>query len=36
MFGSGLSKHSYDRIFKEWKELAFADELMEKICHPEL
>lgn len=27
------SKHPYDRLFREWGELGYSDELMEKIFH---
>ena len=33
MFGSDYPSIPYDRIFKEWNELGYADELMEKIFH---
>jgi predicted TIM-barrel fold metal-dependent hydrolase len=33
MFGSDYPSIPYERIFKEWKELSYSDELMEKIFH---
>ena len=33
MFGSDYPSISYERIFKEWQELGYSDELMEKIYH---
>ena len=33
MFGSDYPSIPYDRILKEWNELGYADELMEKIFH---
>jgi len=33
MFGSDYPSITYDRILKEWNELGYADELMEKIFH---
>jgi len=30
MFGSDYPSIPYDRLFKEWKELAYSDEVMEK------
>ena len=31
--GSDYPSIPYERIFKEWKELAYSDELMENIFH---
>jgi predicted TIM-barrel fold metal-dependent hydrolase len=33
MFGSDYPSIPYDRLFREWKELNYSDELMEKIFH---
>jgi predicted TIM-barrel fold metal-dependent hydrolase len=33
MFGSDYPSIPYDRLFAEWKELGYPDELMEKIFH---
>jgi len=33
MFGSDYPSMPYERIFKEWKELGYKDEVMEKIFH---
>jgi len=33
MFGSDYPSIPYDRLFKEWKELGYSDELTEKIFH---
>ena len=33
MFGSDYPSIPYDRILKEWNELGYTDELMEKIFH---
>ncbi len=33
MFGSDYPSIPYERIFKEWQELSYSDELMEKIYH---
>jgi predicted TIM-barrel fold metal-dependent hydrolase len=33
MFGSDYPSIPYDRIFKEWIDLGYSDELMEKIFH---
>jgi predicted TIM-barrel fold metal-dependent hydrolase len=33
MFGSDYPSIPYDRIFKEWNELGYSDELLEKIFH---
>jgi predicted TIM-barrel fold metal-dependent hydrolase len=33
MFGSDYPSLPYERIFKEWRELNYSDELMEKIYH---
>ncbi|HEU4343886.1 MAG TPA: amidohydrolase family protein [Candidatus Binatia bacterium] len=33
MFGSDYPSIPYDRLFREWNELGYADELMEKIFH---
>ena len=33
MFGSDYPSIPYDRLFKEWRELGYSDELMEKIFH---
>jgi predicted TIM-barrel fold metal-dependent hydrolase len=33
MFGSDYPSIPYERIFKEWRELGYPDELMEKIFH---
>jgi predicted TIM-barrel fold metal-dependent hydrolase len=33
MFGSDYPSIPYERIFKEWKELGYSDELLEKIFH---
>ncbi len=33
MFGSDYPSIPYERIFTEWKELAYSDEVMEKIFH---
>ncbi len=33
MFGSDYPSIPYERIFKEWGELGYSDELMEKIFH---
>ena len=33
MFGSDYPSIAYDRLFREWQELGYSDELMEKIFH---
>jgi uncharacterized protein len=33
MFGSDYPSIPYDRLFKEWHELGYSDDLMEKIFH---
>ena len=33
MFGSDYPSIPYERIFREWQELDYSDELMEKIYH---
>jgi len=33
MFGSDYPSIPYERLFKEWRELGYSDELMEKIFH---
>jgi predicted TIM-barrel fold metal-dependent hydrolase len=33
MFGSDYPSIPYGRIFSEWKELAYSDEIIEKIFH---
>ena len=33
MFGSDYPSLPYERIFQEWQELGYSDELMEKIYH---
>ena len=33
MFGSDYPSIPYDRLFKEWNELGYSEELMEKIFH---
>jgi len=33
MFGSDYPSIPYDRLFKEWRELGYADSVMEKIFH---
>ena len=33
MFGSDYPSIPYARLFKEWRELGYSDELMEKIFH---
>jgi uncharacterized protein len=33
MFGSDYPSIPYDRLFREWKDLGYPDELMEKIFH---
>ena len=33
MFGSDYPSIPYDRLFREWNELGYSDELMEKIFH---
>ena len=33
MFGSDYPSISYERLFREWRELGYSDELMEKIFH---
>jgi predicted TIM-barrel fold metal-dependent hydrolase len=33
MFGSDYPSIPYPRLFKEWRELGYSDELMEKIFH---
>jgi len=33
MFGSDYPSIPYERIFKEWNELGYSDELLEKIFH---
>jgi predicted TIM-barrel fold metal-dependent hydrolase len=33
MFGSDYPSIPYERLFKEWSELGYSDELMEKIFH---
>ncbi len=33
MFGSDYPSMSYDRIFKEWEELGYSDEVMEQVFH---
>jgi predicted TIM-barrel fold metal-dependent hydrolase len=33
MFGSDYPSLPYERIFKEWNELGYKDEVMEKIMH---
>ena len=33
MFGSDYPSLPYDRIFREWEELRFTDEVLEKVFH---
>ena len=33
MFGSDYPSLAYDRIFREWDELGYADEVMEDVFH---
>ena len=33
MFGSDYPSMPYSRILKEWQELGYSDEVMEKIFH---
>jgi predicted TIM-barrel fold metal-dependent hydrolase len=33
MFGSDYPSLPYERIFKEWNELGYKDEVMKKIMH---
>jgi predicted TIM-barrel fold metal-dependent hydrolase len=33
MFGSDYPSIPYDRLFKEWRELKYSDELMQNIFH---
>jgi predicted TIM-barrel fold metal-dependent hydrolase len=33
MFGSDYPSIPYPRLFKEWAELGYKDEVMEKIFH---
>ncbi|MGH7927952.1 MAG: amidohydrolase family protein, partial [Candidatus Binatia bacterium] len=33
MFGSDYPSIPYERIFKEWNELGYSDELLEKVFH---
>jgi hypothetical protein len=33
MFGSDYPSIPFDRLFREWNELGYPDELMEKIFH---
>jgi uncharacterized protein len=33
MFGSDYPSMSYDRTFKEWEELGYSDEVLEKVFH---
>jgi uncharacterized protein len=33
MFGSDYPSIAYERLFREWAELSYSDELMEKIFH---
>jgi predicted TIM-barrel fold metal-dependent hydrolase len=33
MFGSDYPSIPYGRIFKEWQELGYSDEVMENIYH---
>jgi predicted TIM-barrel fold metal-dependent hydrolase len=33
MFGSDYPSIPYDRLFREWQELRYSDEIMEKIFH---
>jgi predicted TIM-barrel fold metal-dependent hydrolase len=33
MFGSDYPSLPYERIFREWKELGYAEAVMEKIFH---
>ena len=33
MFGSDYPSIPYDRLFKEWGELGYKDDVMEKIFH---
>ena len=33
MFGSDYPSIPYDRLFREWGELGYADEIMEKLFH---
>ncbi len=33
MFGSDYPSIAYDRLFREWGELGYSDDLMEKIFH---
>jgi predicted TIM-barrel fold metal-dependent hydrolase len=33
MFGSDYPSLPYDRIFREWKELGYADDIYERIFH---
>ena len=33
MFGSDYPSMPYERLFREWEELGYADEIMEKVFH---
>jgi predicted TIM-barrel fold metal-dependent hydrolase len=33
MFGSDYPSMPYERILREWQELGYKDEVMEKIFH---
>jgi len=33
MFGSDYPSIPYERLLREWRELGYADALMEKIFH---
>ncbi|MFQ5993065.1 MAG: amidohydrolase family protein [Nitrospiraceae bacterium] len=33
MFGSDYPSIPYERLFREWRELGYSDELMEKVFH---
>jgi len=33
MFGSDYPSLAYERIFREWAELGYADEVMEDVFH---
>jgi len=33
MFGSDYPSLAYERVFREWGELGYADEVMEDVFH---
>jgi predicted TIM-barrel fold metal-dependent hydrolase len=33
MFGSDYPSLPFERIFNEWKDLGYSDEIMEKVFH---